>query len=68
MFSFGYLCGGVATALLASGSWKSLPSFYGGAASRSIDSSISEVYMKIASDLPVSMVYDTIALVSVSLI
>ena len=27
-FSFGYFCGGVAAAILASGSWASIPEFY----------------------------------------
>ena len=66
IFSFGYLCGGVATAQLASGSWKGLPLFYKDAATRSTDPDKANVYMEIANNLPVSMVYDTSALVSVS--
>ena len=66
IFSFGYLSGGFATALLADGSWKELSSFYNNAAILTTDSSQAEVYKEIANNLPVSMVYDTCALVSVS--
>jgi hypothetical protein len=67
LMSFGFLCGGVATTLLANGSWKDLPTFYQTASAMSSDSNVSEVYMEIAKKVTLSTVFATCVVVSVSL-
>ena len=66
--SFGYLCGGGATSSLASDSWRDLPSFYQSAASKAVGPNESEVYKEIANNIPLSAVYATCIIVSVSLL
>lgn len=57
-FSFGYFCGGAAAAILASGSWASLPKFY------PIKSD--QVYAEIANYISGSMIHTTCATTAVS--
>ena len=66
LISFGYFCGGIATTLLASGSWRGLPSFYRNAASISSDSNVSEIYMELAKHISMSIILATCVVVSVS--
>ena len=66
--SFGYLCGGVATSFLASGSWRDITSFYRSAASDSVNPNESEVYIDMANNIPLAAIFATCITVSVSLL
>ena len=65
LFSFGYFCGGAAAAMLANGSWASLPKFYS-SSSDLVPSHEMEVYTKFANYVSGSSVLTTCVATAVS--